>query len=759
MQDPTQLASFENSIGRKTDMFLYYQSIGEDLAVDKLLPIAQQGRVIQLAWEPWNPGAPDLVNQPSYRLSRITAGYFDADIHRWAREMRDFGYPVIIRPMGEMNGDWTSWSGSVNGNSPADYIPAWRHIHDIFVQEGATNVKWDWSPNRDGDTASATNTFNTYYPGDAYVDYVGIDGYNWGTLYNTPAWTSQWQDIDTIFGPSYDVFTTRTSKPAMISETASTEVGGSKADWITNAFARLPVRFPRVESLTWFNIDKETDWRVESSPASLAAFRAAVAPADTTPPAVSFATPADGSTISGDATITVNASDNTAVAKVELYAGDSLVASSTAAPYSFTLPTRSLTDGAYTLRARAYDNAGNTADTTINVNITNSGDRNYFFGWYDDATPGMQSWVVVGNPGATAQHAEVYVGGQLMGAYDIGPDQRVTPMYPGVMNGPVKVVSTTGGDLLASERSLYNGTFSELAATPEADLATDAYLAWYDEQTPGMHTWVVVGNQGSQTAQVDVTIAGQAAGHYEIPAGGRVAPDFPGIMNGPVHVTASNGQPLNVSERVVMNGSFNETAAAAAPSLSSEYYFTWYDNASPGMHTWVVVGNQGSQATDVDIYVGGRLMGRYNVPAGGRVAPQYAGTVDGPVRVVSTGGQPLVASQRSLYLNSFEEVPGTPPGNLVDNQFFAWYDSASPGMRTWVLVGNQSSEPADVDVKIAGSVVGHYTIPAGGRITPVFPGQMNGPVEVTGTQGRQLVISQRVIYNSSFDEVGGRALQ
>jgi hypothetical protein len=63
-----------------------------------------------------------------------------------------------------------------------------------------------------------------------------------------------------------------------------------------------------------------------------------------------------------------------------------------------------------------------------------------------------------------------------------------------------------------------------------------------------------------------------------------------------------------------------------------------------------------------------------------------------------------------------------------------------------------------VDVRIGGTLVGHYTIPAGGRVTPSFPGQRNGPVEVSGTAGRQLVVSQRVIYNGSFDEVGGRLI-
>jgi len=192
-----------------------------------------------------------------------------------------------------MNGDWVSWGGNANGNSPQDYIPAWRHVHDIFVQEGADNVMWVWSPNRDGSTSAAQATFNTYYPGDAYVDYVGINGYNWGTLYNTPQWISSWQSFEEVIRYSYDVAVANTNKPIVICETATTEVGGNaqnggKAQWITDAFNILPSRFPRVAMLAWFNVNKETDWRVESSTASLDAFRAAVAGSATPTPNLSL---------------------------------------------------------------------------------------------------------------------------------------------------------------------------------------------------------------------------------------------------------------------------------------------------------------------------------------------------------------------------------------------------------------------------------------------------------------------------------------
>lgn len=761
MPDVNELGNFESSIGRQTDIFLWYQAIGEHLDTYSLGPVAAAGKTIQMAWEPRDPSNPDGVNQPAYRLDNITRGDFDNDIRRWAQDLKNFGYPVILRPMCEMNGDWTSWSGTANGNQPEDYIPAWRHIHDIFVQEGATNVQWVWSPNQDNTLAEAQNTFDTYYPGDAYVDYVGINGYNWGTMYSTPNWSSSWKSFTETFQFNYDVAVSRTSKPVMISETASTAVGenaqnGGKALWITDAFAQLPVRFPRIVSLTWFNINKETDWRVESSAESMQAFRAAVQGPDAVAPAVAITSPAQGSNISGDQTVNVSASDDSGVSRVELYAGDTLIETRTAAPYSFTFGSRTVGDGSYTLTARAYDAAGNTSDASVVVSVNNSNDRNYYFGWYDSGSPGAMAWVIIGNSEAVAQHADVYIGGRLMGSYDVGPKQMVTPMYTGVINGPVKVVSTTGGKLLVSERVLWNGYFSELAAATEDDLSTDQNMGWYDEKSPGMRDWVIIGNQGNLTAEVDVFIAGELRGHYSIPAGGRVTPDYPGVMNGPVRVISTNDQPLNVSQRVLYGSAFNEVGAVPGNRLSSEYYFTWYDQKSPGMLNWIIIGNQGNNVSEVAVYVGGQHMGTYSVPVGGRVTPSYPGTMNGPVRVVSTNGQPMIVSQRTLFKGSFEEVSGMPPSELGSEAWFPWYDNSSPGMMTWILVGNQSQETAEVDINIGGSKVGHYSIPAGSRVTPVFPGKMNGPVQVVSTQGQpQLVVSQRVIYNNSFDEVPG----
>jgi beta-mannanase len=176
-----------------------------------------------------------------------------------------------------MNGNWYPWASGVNGNTSASFIAMWRHVHDIFAKEGASNVRWIWSPNVD--FAGAT-PLESLYPGDAYVDWVGLDGYNWGMV---NGWTP-WHSFTDLFGASYARITRLTNKPVIIGEMSSVESGApagqSKATWISSALGvELPNNFPRVRAFVWFdqNNGGQRDWRIDSSPDSLAAFRAAIA--------------------------------------------------------------------------------------------------------------------------------------------------------------------------------------------------------------------------------------------------------------------------------------------------------------------------------------------------------------------------------------------------------------------------------------------------------------------------------------------------
>jgi beta-mannanase len=143
--EPTD--ELQRRLGRPISIVNWYQDWGgADTAFNPVWVerVVASGRTPLLTWEPWKPGP--AARQPAYTLARIAGGAYDDYIRGWARAIRSYGKTIYLRPMHEMNGYWYPWGGRVNGNSPARYVAAWRHIWEIFEQERAANVRWVWSP-------------------------------------------------------------------------------------------------------------------------------------------------------------------------------------------------------------------------------------------------------------------------------------------------------------------------------------------------------------------------------------------------------------------------------------------------------------------------------------------------------------------------------------------------------------------------------------------------------------------------------------
>jgi beta-mannanase len=218
----------------------------------------------------WNPQGGD---QTRWQLRRITNGEHDAYIRQFATDLKNWGNPVFIRLMHEMNGNWGfPWQEDSNGNQRGEFVPAWQHIVNIFKSVGATNVSWVWCPNVDY-SGSPHQSFSSLYPGDSYVDWTCLDGYNWGT---TGTWGSTWDSFDTVYNWSYnEIAKFAPSKPMMIGEFGSVEQGGSKAAWFTDVLGtQLPSRYPRMRAVVYFNWAAGTqDWRIETTTAAADAWR------------------------------------------------------------------------------------------------------------------------------------------------------------------------------------------------------------------------------------------------------------------------------------------------------------------------------------------------------------------------------------------------------------------------------------------------------------------------------------------------------
>ena len=237
--------------------------------------VRQNGSIPVVSWD--SESIPSNVSESDYQLSDIIAGRYDSYIREWAGKAKQWGHPFFLRFDWEMNGNWFPWGEGVNGNKPGEFVAAWRHVHDIFAEVGATNVTWVWCPNINWYGGPENfKSVSGQYPGDAYVDWTGLDGYNWGT---NPSHSGQWQTFNQLYRSSYRylVETVAPNKPLMIGEVASSEYGGSKATWIKEMLTQVPTEYPKIRALLWFDkYDSSMDWPIETSATATGAFAAGI---------------------------------------------------------------------------------------------------------------------------------------------------------------------------------------------------------------------------------------------------------------------------------------------------------------------------------------------------------------------------------------------------------------------------------------------------------------------------------------------------
>jgi hypothetical protein len=287
----TQIDQLQQDTGRAIAVVSWFQSWGGEPWVSQphrhvFQAVTAGGRLPLVTWEPWRPG--DGPWQPRFSLQRIVDGEFDEYILRWARGLRDVGAPVYLRPMHEMNGNWYPWSGTVNGNSAALYTQAWARMHAIFDLQGASNVKWVFSPINEDWPMDAGNRFERYYPGDDLVDVLALDGYNWGA---TKPRFGGWRSFRKTFASAYKRLARLGPQPIWIAEVGSATEGGDKAAWVRDMF-RTAARMRRLQAIVWMDTvdDHEGDWRVRSpydvtaafNPRGLLASAAALSPLQVT---------------------------------------------------------------------------------------------------------------------------------------------------------------------------------------------------------------------------------------------------------------------------------------------------------------------------------------------------------------------------------------------------------------------------------------------------------------------------------------------
>jgi mannan endo-1,4-beta-mannosidase len=294
----TLFDSLDGAAGKAPSLVQWSENFDSAFPFAKIATAWRRNALPVITWtsSPSDLSSPDLSR---YSLANIAAGRFDAYLRSWGAGVAAQKLPVVIRLDQEMNGNWYIWGAGFQGNgirnTPADYVAAWRHVWNIFNSIGANSYAiWAFTPSRvdtlRADGVGSSTGFTTVqqdYPGDQYVDWVGMSGFQYQPSENAGYWTT--------FGRTLGQLKALTGKPIYVAEAGAAQsiLGADrtavKAEWTRQTLSGLAAD-PRVVGVTWYDNNEvgrhtvngkavETDWTFTSSIAAQAAFRAGVADA------------------------------------------------------------------------------------------------------------------------------------------------------------------------------------------------------------------------------------------------------------------------------------------------------------------------------------------------------------------------------------------------------------------------------------------------------------------------------------------------
>lgn len=272
-------SNFKHGSQKKLGVIHFFQSFAVDggntqnhyPSIDRINKIIQDGYIPMITLEDHFVNAKPNMKQPN--LYSIVEGHFDSFFKEWANEIKQVNGIILLRILHEFNGDWYPWCIAKNDNNPQLLIKAFQHIHTLFREQQVTNVKFIWCPNSTSFPQEKWNFIMDAYPGDSYVDYIGLDIYN-GAGNVIPVWRSfRKEGIENYFIITQQL----PHKPLFICETASRErhekeslSSQNKAEWIQQMSEALKTDMSKIRLLTWFN-EKES-FKVNSSTQAKDAF-------------------------------------------------------------------------------------------------------------------------------------------------------------------------------------------------------------------------------------------------------------------------------------------------------------------------------------------------------------------------------------------------------------------------------------------------------------------------------------------------------
>lgn len=238
------LLALEEKVAYQFPFVVYYNHFSADckqaLIGDALINAKNNGRIVELTLQ--------TTDSESNMVYDILNGKYDDFLETYIKEIKRAGTTVLMRFCNEMNGDWCAYSGYHTSRDPEIYRKLYQYVYHKFETMGALEYTiWVWNPNEKSFPDFTWNDEVMYYPGNDYVDIVGLTGYNTGNYYQGETWRS----FTEIYTPLYQK-ALNYHKPLMITEFVSSSIGGDKTQWIREMFAEI-AQYKQIKIAIWWS--------------------------------------------------------------------------------------------------------------------------------------------------------------------------------------------------------------------------------------------------------------------------------------------------------------------------------------------------------------------------------------------------------------------------------------------------------------------------------------------------------------------------
>ena len=316
-----------------------------------------------------------------------------------------------------------------------------------------------------------------------------------------------------------------------------------------------------------------------------------------------------------------------------------------------------------------------------------------------------QNYTATFNAAAGCADIDVLIAGNNVGSYIVPPGQSLRVAYSGVNNGPAKIVSVNNVDILSALRVIWREpgprfSYSEMMGLPKEQLSNEYWFPWYNNAaTNSMDQGFRIANVDTAAGNtVEVWVGNTILDTITLGAGASIRVGY-SVDNGPVRIvcttcTNTGSDKIIAALRVIWREpgsrtSYSEMMGLPKEQLSTQYWFPWYNNATPNViDQGFRIANVDSSQHTIQVWVGATKLTNPDITLAGGASIRVSYNVDnGPIRVVCTDcsnpDDKIIVALRVIwkepgYRSSYSEMMGLPNEALSTEYWFPWYNFAAP---------------------------------------------------------------------------------